>query len=43
VLTARPGRVKLDLKVDLPRPRADEIRYTAAFGRLARKLKESIE
>jgi NitT/TauT family transport system ATP-binding protein len=43
VLTARPGRVKLDLKVDLPRPRADDIRYTAAFGRLARKLKESIE
>jgi len=43
VLTARPGSVKLDLKVDLPRPRADEIRYTAAFGRLARKLKESIE
>jgi NitT/TauT family transport system ATP-binding protein len=43
VLTARPGRVKLDLKVDLPRPRVDEMRYTAAFGRLARKLKESIE
>jgi len=43
VLTARPGRVKLDLKVDLPRPRADDVRYTAAFGRLARKLKESIE
>ena len=43
VLTARPGCVKLDLKVDLPRPRADEIRYTSAFGRLARKLKESIE
>jgi NitT/TauT family transport system ATP-binding protein len=43
VLTVRPGRVKLDLKVDLPRPRADEIRYTAAFGRLARRLKESIE
>ncbi|OGO76014.1 MAG: ABC transporter, partial [Chloroflexi bacterium RIFOXYD12_FULL_57_15] len=29
VLTARPGRLKLDLKVDLPRPRADEMRYTA--------------
>jgi NitT/TauT family transport system ATP-binding protein len=43
VLTARPGRVKLDLRVDLPRPRVDEMRYTAAFGRLARKLKESIE
>lgn len=43
VLTARPGRVKLDLKVDLPRPRADEMRYTAHFGRLARALKEAIE
>lgn len=43
VLTARPGRVKLDLKVDLPRPRADEMRFTAHFGKLARKLKEAIE
>jgi len=43
VLSARPGRVKLDLTVDLPRPRADEMRYTAHFGRLARKLKEAIE
>lgn len=42
VLTQRPGRIKLDLKVDLPRPRPDEIRYTEAFGRLARKLKEAI-
>ena len=43
VLTARPGRLKLDLKVDLPRPRNDEMRYTAHFGKLARKLKEAIE
>jgi NitT/TauT family transport system ATP-binding protein len=43
VLTARPGRLKLDLKVELPRPRADEMRYTAHFGKLARKLKEAIE
>ena len=42
VLTQRPGRIKLDLTVDLPRPRKDEIRYTAHFGRLARKLKEAI-
>jgi NitT/TauT family transport system ATP-binding protein len=42
VLTPRPGKVKLDLKVDLPRPRDDEMRYTAHFGRLARKLKETI-
>ncbi len=43
VLSQRPGRIKLDLKVDLPRPRRDDIRYTAHFGRLARKLKEAIE
>jgi NitT/TauT family transport system ATP-binding protein len=42
VLTQRPGRIKLDLGVDLPRPRADEMRYTAHFGELARRLKEAI-
>jgi NitT/TauT family transport system ATP-binding protein len=42
VLTQRPGRIDLDLKVDLPRPRKDEMRYTAHFGKLARKLKEAI-
>jgi NitT/TauT family transport system ATP-binding protein len=43
VLTQRPGRLKLQLEVDLPRPRTDEMRYTVEFGRLARKLKEAIE
>jgi NitT/TauT family transport system ATP-binding protein len=43
VLTQRPGRVKFDLEVDLPRPRNDEIRYTPHFGSLARKLREAIE
>jgi NitT/TauT family transport system ATP-binding protein len=43
VLTARPGKIKLDLTVDLPRPREDEIRYTQHFGGLARRLKEAIE
>jgi len=42
VLTQRPGRIKLDLAVDLPRPRPDEIRYTEHFGKLARQLKEAI-
>ena len=42
VLTQRPGKVKLDLEVDLPRPRTDEMRYTANFGELARRLKEAI-
>jgi NitT/TauT family transport system ATP-binding protein len=43
VLTQRPGRVKFDLEVDLPRPRNDGIRYTPHFGSLARKLREAIE
>jgi len=42
VLTQRPGKVKLNLEVDLPRPRNDEMRYTTQFGKLARQLKEAI-
>ena len=43
VLSQRPGTLKLDLEVDLPRPRQDDIRYTPHFGRLAHKLREAIE
>ena len=43
VLTQRPGKVKLDLFVNLPRPRVDDIRYTPHFGALARKLRAAIE
>lgn len=43
VLTQRPGRIKLDLEVSLPRPRADDIRYTSQFGELAKKLRAAIE
>ena len=42
VLTPRPGRIGLDLPVDLPRPRREEIRYTPEFGALAGQLKEAI-
>ncbi len=42
VLTHRPGSVKLDLKVNLPRPRRDDMRFTLPFGRLAKKLKQAI-
>lgn len=43
VLSARPGRLRLDMDVDLPRPRDEETRYIPAFQALARRLRESIE
>lgn len=43
VLTQRPGKIKMDMEVDLPRPRNDDIRYTSHFGELARKLRDAIE
>jgi len=42
VLSSRPGRVHLDLPVDLPRPRQEEMRYTPRFGALARTLRAAI-
>jgi len=43
VLTQRPGTIKMDMEVDLPRPRVDDIRYTSHFGELAKKLRGAIE
>ncbi|HTX79619.1 MAG TPA: ABC transporter ATP-binding protein [Longilinea sp.] len=42
VMSQRPGRVCLDLDVELPRPRDEAMRYTETFGRLARELKAAI-
>ena len=42
VLSPRPGRVRLDLPIGLPRPRLDPMRYTAAFGELAQRLRAAI-
>jgi NitT/TauT family transport system ATP-binding protein len=42
VLSPRPGKIKLNLLVDLHRPRPDDIRYTPYFGYLARRLKAEI-
>ena len=39
VLSPRPGRLRLDLPVSLPRPREESIRYTPAFSELARQLR----
>lgn len=42
VFTPRPARVCLDLRVDLPRPRHEDMRYTPRFGELARCLRQAI-
>ena len=42
VLSPRPGRLRLDLAINLPRPRQEEVRYTPAFGELAKHLRAAI-
>ena len=42
VLSTRPGRVILDQPVLLPRPRSEDIRYSAEFLHLERKLRSSL-
>jgi NitT/TauT family transport system ATP-binding protein len=42
VLSARPGRLVLDLPIGLPRPRTLDLSYTAEFGALARQVREAI-
>ena len=43
VLSSRPGRLVLNLPVNLPRPRIDEMHYTAEFGDLAREVRGAIQ
>ena len=43
VLSQLPARIKLDLKVDLPRPRGEEERYSKKFRDLSHKLHDAIE
>lgn len=42
VLSHRPGQVCLDLPVNLPRPRLEEIHYTSEFGTLAQQVRQAI-
>jgi NitT/TauT family transport system ATP-binding protein len=42
VMTSRPGSIGLDLKIDLPRPRQEEMRYTLHFAELAQTLRAAI-
>lgn len=41
-LSDRPGQLRLNLMVNLPRPRLEAMRYSAAFGRLARQVRQAI-
>mgnify|MGYP003335552850 FL=1 len=43
VLSQRPAHLKLDLPVDLPRPRQPQMRYTPEFGALAAQVRAAIE
>ncbi len=43
VLTPRPGSICLDMRVDLPRPRSEEMRYTPHFGEMSRELRAAIK
>jgi len=42
VLSARPGQIRLDIRVDLPRPREEGIRFTKEFGELNRIVRSKI-
>jgi NitT/TauT family transport system ATP-binding protein len=42
VVSSRPGRILFSQHIDLPRPRRAEMRYSAAFGELARELRHHV-
>lgn len=42
VLGPRPATIRLDVSVDLPRPREESLRYTPHFGALAQHLRVAI-
>lgn len=42
VLSQRPGQIRLDLQVDLRRPRSESMRYTQAFGKMVRQVRGAI-
>jgi NitT/TauT family transport system ATP-binding protein len=43
VMTPRPGRVRMDLKIDFPRPRSLKVTSTAEFGRYAEQIRDLLD
>jgi NitT/TauT family transport system ATP-binding protein len=43
VLTSRPGRLRMEMAVDLPRPRRTDMMYTKTFGAMAGRVRSAIE
>jgi NitT/TauT family transport system ATP-binding protein len=43
VMTSRPGRIMIERKVDLPRPRTTEMTYTPYFQDLVQDLRGHID
>jgi NitT/TauT family transport system ATP-binding protein len=42
VLSQRPGCIRLDVQVNLSRPREESVQFTPVFGDLTRKLRLAI-
>ena len=42
VLSERPGQIRLELDINLPRPRQEKIRYTPEFGDLVNRVRAAI-
>jgi NitT/TauT family transport system ATP-binding protein len=43
VLSHRPGKIELELPVDLPRPRTPQIRYSEKFSELTHILRDTLQ
>jgi NitT/TauT family transport system ATP-binding protein len=43
VMTSRPGRIMVERKVELPRPRTIDMTYTATFQNLVQELRGYID
>jgi NitT/TauT family transport system ATP-binding protein len=42
VMSPRPGRISADIPIDLPQPRAAELRASAAYGAISQTVSERL-